>query len=306
MLRIISKPIFVLLAIGCLLISCEEIIDPSLEYAEPVLVVDAWINNKVEDQVIKLSLTQPYLNNTLPQGVTGASVTVRYSGGEIIFTEDVDGSGIYRWTPTAITAEEVFGQTGRTYILSVVANGETFEGTSKIRRTTPIDSITFEEDTSPFYPDNSYIAEFWATDSIGSGDTYWIKTYKNGILLSKPSEINVAFDAGFSEGGNFDGLTFIPPIRSINPNDLDENDNPLSPYQPGDSVYVEIHSVTRESFTFLNEVIIQTDRPGGFAELFSTPLSNVSSNINNVNINGSKAVGFFNVSSVEGLGKKLE
>jgi hypothetical protein len=53
-------------------------------------------------------------------------------------------------------------------------------------------------------------------------------------------------------------------------------------------------------------VIIQTDRPGGFAELFSTPLANVSTNVTNLDPNGTKAVGFFNVSAVSGLGKKLE
>jgi hypothetical protein len=51
-------------------------------------------------------------------------------------------------------------------------------------------------------------------------------------------------------------------------------------------------------------VAIQTDRPGGFAELFSTPLANVSTNITNANVNGSKAVGFFNVSAVSSAGKK--
>jgi hypothetical protein len=125
-------------------------------------------------------------------------------------------------------------------------------------------------------------------------------------LLSKPSEINIAYDAGFSPGGSFDGITFIPPIRDINPTDLDEDDQPLAPYEIGDSVYVEIHSITYQSFTFLSQVITQTDRPGGFGELFSTPLANVSTNITTVNSGPLKAVGFFTVSAVEGLGKKLE
>jgi hypothetical protein len=31
-------------------VSCETTIDPRLEQAEPVLVVDAWINNKADTQ----------------------------------------------------------------------------------------------------------------------------------------------------------------------------------------------------------------------------------------------------------------
>lgn len=290
---------------GFLFASCEDIIDPSLRKADPVLVVDAWINDKVEDQIIRLTMTQAYLSGEAPPAVSGATVTVDYDGGSISFTEDVSEPGVYRWETDAVTSDEVFGVIGRTYTLNVVVNGQTFQATSKINRTVAIDSVTFEKDDSPFYPDNSYIAEFWATEPLGEGDTYWIRTYKNGQLLSKPSEINIAYDAGFSRGSKIDGITFIPPIRAVNPNDVDEDDMPLAPYEIGDSVYVEIHSITYASFTFLSQVSIQTNRPGGFGELFSTPLANVSSNMV-ASAGPLKAVGFFNVAAVEGLGKKLE
>jgi hypothetical protein len=52
-------------------------------------------------------------------------------------------------------------------------------------------------------------------------------------------------------------------------------------------------------------VIIQSDRPGGFGELFASPFANVRTNIINSNPNGNKAVGFFNVGTVSGLGKKF-
>lgn len=300
------KILFALLTTGLFLSSCEDIIDPSLRKADPVLVVDAWINDKAEDQIIRLTLSQPYLSNAVPPGVSGATVTVTYDGGTLNFIEDGDEAGVYRWTTDEATSEDVFGEIGRSYTLTVVANGQTFKAVSKINRTVAIDSITFEKDDSPFYPDNSYIGQFWAKEPLGTGDTYWIRTYKNGTLLSKPSEINIAYDAGFSPGGSFDGITFIPPIRDINPTDVDEDDQPLAPYVLGDSVYVEIHSITYASFTFLSQVIVQTDRPGGFGELFSTPLANVSTNINAVTSGSLKAVGFFNVAAVQGLGKKLE
>lgn len=292
-------------AAGFVLLSCEDVINPNLRNTKPVLVVDAWINDKAEDQVIRLSLTQPYLSGETPPPVSGATVTITHAGGSLSFAEDVDQPGVYRWITDELTRADVFGQTGRSYTLSVNVNGQVFQASSRINRTVAIDSITFSESDSPFYPGNAYLAEFWATEPSGEGDTYWIRTYKNGNLLGKPSEINLAYDAGFSKGGNFDGITFIPPIRSVNPNDVDENDQPLAPYEAGDSVYVEIHSITYESFTFLSQVSVQTNRPGGFGELFSTPLANVSSNI--VAAPGPlRAVGFFNVAAVKGLGKKLE
>lgn len=300
------KTIFGLLITAWTFTSCEDVINPTLPYADPVLVVDAWINNKPEDQIVRLTMSQPYLSNSVPKGVSGATIRVSYDGGTLDFTEDGDEPGTYRWTTDSATSAEVFGETGRAYTLTVALNGQTFEATSKINRTVAIDSVTFELDDSPFYPENSYIAQFWATEPVGTGDTYWIRSYKNGVLLNKPSEINIAYDAGFSPGGSFDGITFIPPIREVNPNDVDEDDVPLSPYVPGDSLYVEIHSITYESFTFLSQVIVQTDRPGGFGELFSTPLANVSSNIVSTSSGSRKVVGFFNVAAVEGRGKKLE
>jgi len=298
--------LFAFAAIVFSLSACEDVINPDLRDAKPVLVVDAWINDKVEDQIIRLTLSEPYLSGNLPTGVSGATVSVSYDGGSIDFVEDAGDPGVYRWTTDASTTADVFGEIGRAYTLTINVDGQTFEAKSKINRTVAIDSVTFEEDDSPFYPDNSYIAQFWATEPEGTGDTYWIRSYKNGEMLSKPSEINIAYDAGFSPGGSFDGITFIPPIRQVNPNDVDEDDQPLSPYAIGDSLYVEIHSITYESFTFLNQVIVQTDRPGGFGELFSTPLANVSTNIKSTSPGSLKAVGFFNVAAVKGLGKKLE
>ena len=63
------------------------------------------------------------------------------------------------------------------------------------------------------------------TDLPGLGNTYWIKATKNGTLLNKPRELNLAYDAAFAKGSNFDGYTFIQPIRNgINPNEVDDDD----------------------------------------------------------------------------------
>ena len=53
------------------LFSCEDIITPDLPVNEPIVVVDAWINNLEKDQVIKLSETQNYLDSSAPVPVVG-------------------------------------------------------------------------------------------------------------------------------------------------------------------------------------------------------------------------------------------
>lgn len=292
---------FLLLACG-ILVSCEEVISPTLQQANPVLVVDAWITNEPTTQRIILTRTQPYFEAVLPTGVSGAVVTVVENGSKTFtFTENPVKPGYYEWTPAGADTLKV----GEAYALLITTGGETYQAQSLMGRVPAIDSLTFDKDTNIATGDPITRAEFWATDPVGVGDAYWIRTFKNGVPLLKPSEINIAFDAGVSIGGPTDGVIFIAPVRRrINANDRDANDRLISPIKNGDSIQVQIHSVTVAAFTFLNEVSIQTNRPGGFAELFATPLANVSTNIINTNPNGTKAVGFFNTAAVSAAGKR--
>lgn len=290
-----------------LLWACDDEINLTTSSADPILNIDAWINNKPETQHIYLTLTQDYFeNNSLPPVVSGASVTVTDNEGHIYeFTEDSKSvNGAYSWHPAK---GETLGVVGKSYTLKVVYKGETYTATSVMNRVPPVDSLTLSYQEGLGMMDDTYRAEFWATDPAGKGDTYWLRAYKDGQLLNKASEITTAYDAGISSGSGFDGVTFISPIRvGINADDLDDDDRPVSPLANGDSMYVEIHSINLVSFNYLAEVVSQADRMGGISELFtSAPLANVSTNIVNSNAKGSAVVGFFNVAAVSGLGKKF-
>lgn len=300
----IFNPILFLLPI--FLAACEDRIFPELPDGPPALVVDAWINNKAETQTIRITRTLPYFQTSSPAGLSGASVRITDDlGTSYDFTEQ-ESPGVYQWSPEPDAGG--FGDIGRNYTLVVQIGENIYEASSSMNRVPEIDSINFRfEKGNSFFPD-SYFAGVFARDLPGAGDTYWIRSYKNGVFLNQPSEINIVFDAGFSQGGNIDGITFIQPIRdAISPIDQDEDGNFLSPFSPGDSVYVEIHSISNEAFTFLTEVRIQTDRPGGFAELFAVPLSNVPSNVVKRNPQDSyEVIGFFNVSAVSSMGRRLD
>ncbi|MEQ9301307.1 MAG: DUF4249 domain-containing protein [Cyclobacteriaceae bacterium] len=298
------KRLFILLT-TLTIMSCEDEIFPTLNTNDPIIVVDAWVTNKPEPQTIRLTRTQDYFTDQFAAGIIGAQVIVTDEDGlEYNFMEQ--GNGDYVWEPT----EELptFGTSGKSYRLLIEAGSTLIESNTEMGRVPPIDSVGFRfEPEGDFLPD-SYFADVWARDPVGPGDTYWIRTWKNGEYLSKPGEISLAYDAGFSAGGNVDGLIFIQPIRdSINPFDQDDNDDFLSPYSPGDSVYVEIHSLTDESYKYLSDVQIQTDRPGGFGELFATPLSNVGTNVKVISNSGEdNVIGFFNVAEVSAAGRFLD
>ena len=284
------------------LFSCEDIITPDLPKNEPILVVDAWINNLEKDQVIKLSKSQNYLDSSSPVPVVGAEVIV-YDENMNYFIFNETENGEYIWSPDSIFNN--IGIVGTKFYLDITYEGKNIYSQSQLNRTSVIDSVNFVRGQ---VPEGSFYAEFWSREEEGPGDAYWIKSYINGELQTGLQDIITCIDAGASsEGAIIDGIPFIPPIRrAVTKFDSDDDGNFLSPFVKGDSLYVEIHSVSLEAFDFLNKTAIQINRPGGFSELFAVSLSNVPTNLLVTNDQNYPVVGFFNVSSVHGLGNTLD
>jgi len=274
--------------------SCEDVIDVDLEEGESQLTVDAWLTDQPENQIITLTFTQPYFNNNEPSPALNAVVNVVDNEGNTYNFTDADNNGTYIWTPS--TPTETLCKLDNSYTLTVVFDGETYQANSTVNRVPQIDSIFYEFRDDELGGGDGYYAALYARDLEGIGDCYWIRTFKNGQYLNKPNEINVAFDAGFSEGGNIDGLIFITPIREgINPEPNPDADEPEAPYAVGDEIRVELYSISQEAFFFFQEVITQLNNGG----LFAAPSANVSTNIRNVNPNSSKKpVGFFGTAAV--------
>ena len=298
------KKIFISL-IAFAFYACENIIYPELEPSLEQYVVDAWLNDLPGSQKIFLSKSNNYLMSELPKLLSGAEVYLTDEDGNRYNFEET-GEG-YVWGNSSSTS---FLQVGTSYQLNVSIDGIRFSGTSEMNPVPLVDSITFKYQEKDFSTvEDYYLAEVVATDLAGVGNTYWIKAWKNEVYLNKASEINIAYDAGFSAGGNIDGQVFIQPIQElINPFDTDETGEALiePPYSIGDTIYVEIHSISESAFYFLNEVKIQTVRSGGFGALFAQPFSNVSTNLINEDVNSAiHPVGFFNVSAISSLEQVL-
>ncbi len=289
-----------LFSMAVIVVSCTDPIDVDLPDAEPLLVVDAWINNLPQEQAIKLALSNPYFDNSGSPAVNGASVIVTNNSNEQFVFEEVGITGRYVWSDTA---GGVFGSIGDSYTLDIITDEGSYTAYSEMNDVPIIDSITYEEYEPAFVTDieePGWLAQFHATDLLGSGDSYWIKAFKNGRFLNKPQEINLAFDAAFDRGSIVDGIPFIAPIRyGINrvadAEDVSDDTDKKAPYVSGDTVKVEIHAITNEAFDFMREV--ETQLTLGDATIFAQPLTNVSTNIELIS-GDLKVVGFFNVASV--------
>ena len=300
------KKIIYLSIITLTFFGCETNITPELDTAVKILVVDAWINQKMERQEIRVTRSQPYFDNSIPSKISNATVTVEDLSNGTIYNFQ-DGPSSYFWDPSG----SPFGEVGHQYRLSVTTQGETFEAFSTLGRVPPIDSILFKyKPAETIIKEEYYLGEFMAKEPVGVGDAYWIKAWKNGIFLGKPAELNMAYDAGFSAGQPVDGQEFLIPIRNGFTNPMDKvkgkKNEFIPPYRVSDSLYVEIHSINPLAFDFLYGVYFQIARSGGFAELFAMPLTNSTTNLKSTDKNSiTHVAGFFNVAAVSSRGQRL-
>lgn len=290
---------FPVLVAGLVIAGCEDVVEVQTADAPTQVVVDAWLNNQPEPQEIKLTYSQPYFNADFAQPVIGATIEVTSSQGkEFIFEETAPGT--YTWMGND---GEILGMPGDQFDLNIEWENLTLTATSIMPPVPLIDSIQQEfRDDELSGPDGIY-TQFFARDLPGLGNTYWIKTFKNDRYLNKPEEINLAFDAGFDGGSQLDGLIFIPPIRELTnpiPDDFPAED---PPYQAGDRIRVEIHSITLEAFEFMS--MVRDQILNGNNTIFASPIANSEGNINSDEPTG-EVLGVFCVSAVSSAEKEIE
>lgn len=282
-----------------LIIGCEDVIDIDSETSGGDLVVDGWINTNPEEQTIKLTLSQGFFDNTPPPSVDNATVTVtNLTQNRVHEFVDAAGSGDYKWSGTGGAGIATVGDQLK---LTIQYQNDTYTATTTVKRVPTIDSIGQEFRDDEIFLDDGIYVQFFARDFVGKGDAYWIKSFKNGIFLNDAAELNIAYDAGFDAGSQIDGITFIPPIREL-VNELDEDGLDI-PWNPGENVRIEIHSLSNEAFNFLE--IARDQINNGSNGIFSLPLANARSNIRRVSDDKS-ILGFFNVAAVSSMSRSIE
>ncbi len=273
------------------LTSCEEVVNLPSPVSEHYLVVEANLTNQNTPQQIIVSRSQDYFDQTNPPKIGGAEVFITDTlGNKFTFTEKVALSGIYIWEPSV--QKPKIGNPGTNFTLQVKWQSETIIAKARMNRVPPIDSILYQFDdafgrqSATGNPKNGYDAQFYARDLRGTGDCYRVKTYRNGELFNDPSNLTLAYDAGFQKGSMTDGFMFILPIRrSISPQLYLENDK----------IRVELWSISEDQFNFFSQARLELNNAG----LFSRPAANIPTNINNTNpASKLQGAGWFGVSAV--------
>ena len=259
--------VLLLLALATLgLTSCVDVIKLDVPEAAPLLAVDGQLTDQGRPATVQLSLTQPYFKDGALPAVRGAALTLPDDLGGTDVLRETATPGLYRGTGS------VLGRSGGSYVLTIVADGQTYRAETEIRRTPPVDSIGLEFKTQQLGFDEGWYGLHYGPELPGKGDYYRFKSYKNGVLYNKPDELITTSDE-FVVGRYISGIALSG-----------------DPLKRGDKFKVELLSIPRDYYYFLNEVTEQINNVG----LFATSPANVRTNVRNTQPGSAKvAVGYF-------------
>lgn len=280
-----ATKLFIFILTVITLSSCEDVIQVKLDEGEPIITIDAFLNDMRSEQKVRLTYTDGYFSQKPNNPIIGATVHVKdlSSNLDYVFTDNNDGNYIYNLIVT-----DTLGRVGHEYELTVTHQGKVYTSTSKMKRSTQVDSllVEFKEGGGLGNAKAGYDFSFLGFDIPGDTlDYYWIKSYRNGVFFNKGIDINIAVNAAYGAGA--DGFPFIPPIAEA-----------ITPFgevfKKYDVCRVEIHSIDLATYNFLLQVYSQTTNSG----LFATSPENVKTNIKSVTDSKTKVVGWFSMSSV--------
>lgn len=266
--------------------SCEDVIDIEVKDGRQQLVVDAWLTDEVREQRVTLTLSQAYFDQDAPLPALGAEVYVIREDSTRFRFSDNDNDGVYTYTPRNRNYLRINEKVG----LYIKYNAEEYYSISELRRVPTIDSLKYQSITLPIKPENSpqsgFLAQFFANDFEGEGDTYLVRSYKNDMLRTRSNEYTLSYDGGLSPGSQSDGMLFLQPVRMGINSGL---------FEDRDKVTVELFSIPVDAWFFLYQMQSETNNGG----IFATPPANIPSNVFNRNPESAeKAVGLFFVSRV--------
>lgn len=252
------------------LVSCEEVVDVELEESAPRLVVEASLlwNTDLQDnvQVIKLTTTAPYFNESVPAAI-GATVTVNTeTGEEFLFTEVSDG---------IFTNEEMPPVLDVKHELVITYKDEIYVATEEL---IPVPKLNFvEQSKGGFSGDDTEFKIFYRDPA--EVENYYLFRYINEKISLQ------IYDDEFTNGNQT--FAFFS----------DED------AEPGDLVAFQIQGISEGFYEYMYILRSQSGTAGG---PFQTQPSIVRGNIVNTTNPGNFPFGYFRMSETNILPYEVE
>ncbi len=244
MKRIFSMCLISLIAI-VISLGCQKVIKIELNKADPKVVIEALIDDSGQPAQVKLNQTKNFDENNDFQGLQNANVTIADDAGNSELLAMIS-PGIYE-------TKTLKGIIGRTYFLSVLVNGETFNSTCTMPVKSNLDTVLIYDFTD--FGDTLKIVTAMNMDPKG------IENYYRHILTvndtATPS-INISSDMAVDGRLLTRGLFYRNDGRVL---------------KKGDSVEVEMQCIDKSVYDYfysLNQTIYQS------AAAPANPISNIT------------------------------
>ncbi|HEY9006507.1 MAG TPA: DUF4249 domain-containing protein [Ohtaekwangia sp.] len=265
--------IFLLAALVMLAASCEETVVLKLNNDTPRIVIEGQVTNHPFYQYVKVSKSVSFYTSGKTPRITDATVRIEDDqGNHIDFVHNprnhADSVGYYL-PPTSF-----IGQVGRTYTLTVVAEGQTYTAQDKLNPITNIEKLEYrvdeDEAKDPELAGRIYEVLMYVKEPKETRDYYLFKTYRNDSLTyDRDSDIYYADDELVGE--KIDGFP-LPVFFSMN-----------------DKARAEVLSLSREAYIFYRDLDKLLNNDGG---MFDQPAAEPRTNLSN------GALGLFQASAV--------
>lgn len=260
-----------IVSIGILFFSsCEEDITISLPPSEVQIVVEGYIETG-QPPYLLLSKTSDYystfyLDSLGTLFVHDAVVTVSDGDHTVTmneFTFDTAGTVI-----SAYVGLGMVGEVGKTYTLTIEAEGKTLSSVTSIPEALPLDSIWYETGADESNDTLvKLICRYTDPPNLGQYIRYFTSV-NNGSFLPG---YNSVFEDAFINGTTFD----FPLDRGVNRNDTSSYTN-YGLFKKGDTITVKWSAIDVAHFDFWRTVEFEL---GGQGSPFASPVI-IQSNIN--------------------------
>jgi hypothetical protein len=266
MKRLIST-VLILIA----LTSCEDVIDLNLNTSEPRLVIDAslnWIKGTTgNEQKIKLTLTAPYFDTTVPPA-NGAQVVIKDADNNTFNFIEESNTGIY-------INNNFIPEINKTYILEIIYKGETYTGTESLKSVVPIDYVEQKNDGG--FSGNETELKAYYTDPADQ-ENYYFFEFKSDVVEIPSLEV---YKDEFTNGNQIFGF-------------YSEED-----LNPGNQVVIRNYGISKRFYEFMFLLLQQnsTDTGGPFETQPATIRGNIVNQTNSDNF----PLGYFRLSEVDEL-----
>ncbi len=277
------KKLLILITLVCTLASCTEVVDLELKNEVRTLAIDGRITD-LKGARVNLAITAGYLEEGSIPRIDDANVYL-YENGQFIDQLSLDSNGTY--------SSPYLAKIGRRYHLEIEIPGSYQMATrwqtipSLLKPVFKIDSLQVRElsrTTTPNVFEPGSYALMYFSEPEGQGDYYRIRRWKNdSAITASIFTFNDEFIDGASFGYKGDNNNNFPAF------------NFYGPLEEGDSITVEVSSISQDFSDYLALVAEQVFQVGG---PFDAPPSEVVGNLRQADNPDEIGYGYFVASAL--------